>query len=223
MLLHVLLPAGLLPNRRLHAAGFHGQMLLSMAKNPGAVAQDVWHSLGEALHAFIRSRVPSQSDADDILQDVFTRVIEKSSSLRQADRIESWVYQTARNAVADFYRRRRPLPELPAEAVDCPHVVEANQNLAVGESLARLMAELPSTLRDAVRLYEVEGIPQADIAEQLGISISAVKSRVQRGRRELEALLKRCCELELDRRGNILRCEPAKSSNCGGAACGCRD
>src|SRR5690606_21563229 len=99
-------------------------------------------------------------DADDILQDVFTRVIEKSSSLRQADRIESWVYQTARNAVADFFRRRRPLSELPAEAVDCPHVVEANPNLAVGESLARLMAELPATLRDAVRLYEVEGISQ---------------------------------------------------------------
>jgi RNA polymerase sigma-70 factor (ECF subfamily) len=83
------------------------------------MAQELWHALSDELRAFLRSRVRSESDADDILQDVFVRVVEKIGSIRQADRIEAWVYQIARNAVADFYRRRLPQPaDLVEQAVD---------------------------------------------------------------------------------------------------------
>jgi RNA polymerase sigma-70 factor (ECF subfamily) len=177
-----------------------------MTDDAGTLAEEVWRSLGDALHAFIRARVPSKSDADDILQDVFIRVIEKSASIRRADRIESWVYQTARNAIADFYRRRPPRPDSPVEEVDVSlgEATEADYNHAVGACLKRMAAQLPDKLREAVLMYETEDLSQLEIAKRLRISLSGAKSRIQRGRRQLEELFRSCCELEFDRRGNVL-------------------
>jgi RNA polymerase sigma-70 factor (ECF subfamily) len=189
------------------------------------MAQELWHALSDELRAFLRSRVRSESDADDILQDVFVRVVEKIGSLRQADRIEAWVYQIARNAVADFYRRRLPQPaDLVEQAVD-PQVDhrDGNQNRAVGFWLSLMIGALPDTLRDAVRMYEVEGISQAEIANRLQISLSGAKSRVQRGRQQLGELLRGSCQLELDRRGNIISCRPAAVDHCAQLSCECDD
>jgi RNA polymerase sigma-70 factor, ECF subfamily len=177
-----------------------------MINDAVTLAADVWHSLGDGLHAFIRARVPSESDADDILQDVFIRVIEKSASIRRADRMESWVYQTTRNAIADFYRRRPPRPDYPVEAADVSfeEAVEANHNHAVGACLKRMAVHLPDKLQEAVLLYETDGFSQTEIAKKLQISLSGAKSRIQRGRHQLEELFRSCCKLELDRRGNVI-------------------
>ena len=117
LLLRMLLPALLPTCRRKEGRTRRRKVLRSMKSDTTITAGNVWQSLNDELHAFIRSRVPTTSDADDILQDVFVRVIEKIGSLRQADRIESWVYQTTRNAIADFYRRRTPQPATPVEGV----------------------------------------------------------------------------------------------------------
>jgi RNA polymerase sigma-70 factor (ECF subfamily) len=189
------------------------------------LTRDLWHALSEDLHAFLRSRVPSESDADDILQDIFVRVVENVGSLRHADRIESWVYQVARNAVADFYRRRGPLSAEAGEKLADPHGRESgtNQNRAVAVWLSLMFNALPTTLRDAVRMYEIEGLPQQAIADRLGISLSGAKSRVQRGRQQLERLLRNSCQLEIDRRGNIIACKPAREDGCAQVSCECAD
>lgn len=187
-----------------------------MIDAPEKIAEEVWHSLGDALHAFIRARVPSDADADDILQDVFMRVIEKSASVRQADRLESWVYQTTRNAIADFYRRRAPRLASPVEAADVSlgAEIDGNHNHAVGACLKRMATQLPDKLREAVLMYETEDLSQAEIAEKLQISLSGAKSRIQRGRRQLEELFRSCCKLELDRRGNVLESQCSTPGCC---------
>jgi len=188
--------------------------------------EDLWHALNDGLRAFLRSRVPSDSDADDLLQDVFVRVYENIISLRQAGRVESWVYQIARNAVTDFYRRRGSLPADAVEEIAGPQSdprAVMNQNRAIGAWLSEAIDELPSTLRDAVRMYEIEGLSQAEISDRLGLSLPGAKSRVQRGRRQLEGLLRGSCQLELDRRGNVIACKPAPDSDCAQVACACDD
>jgi RNA polymerase sigma-70 factor (ECF subfamily) len=82
---------------------------------------------------------------------------------------------------------------------------------------------LPQTLRDAVRMYEIDGLSQSEIAKRLGISLSGAKSRVQRGRRQLEQVLGNSCQLDLDRRGNVISCKPAKLDDCGPIVCECGD
>jgi RNA polymerase sigma-70 factor (ECF subfamily) len=193
LLLCVLLPALLLPFRLLPAcrakAGFatNRQVLLTTVSNVATTTDDLWHALGDELRAFLRSRVSNDADADDLAQDVFLRIVTNLGTLRDAERIQSWVFQIARNAIVDFYRRRAKQSvqstDDPADVAE--NQVATNQNLAIGRWLLTAIEQLPETVRDAVRMYEVEGLPQSDIAQRLGLSLSGAKSRIQRGRHQL--------------------------------------
>jgi RNA polymerase sigma-70 factor (ECF subfamily) len=194
--------------------------------NDATTTEDVWRALGAELRGFLRSRVPSDSDADDLLQDVFVRVYENIGTLRRAGRVESWVYQIARNAVSDFYRRRAPRAiDSIDDAIEPPAELEANanQNRAVGAWLSLMTEALPPPLRDAVKMYEIDGLSQAEIAARLRISLSGAKSRVQRGRKQLAEVLRQSCQLERDRRGNVIACKPVTEDGCHHASCGCDD
>lgn len=67
--------------------------------------------------------------------------------------------------------------------------------------LAPLIARLPETYREALALTEFQGITQAEAGARLGLSVSGMKTRVQRGRGQLKDLLLDCCHIELDSRG----------------------
>lgn len=226
-----LLPICLLSGSLLQPCGWQSEcdcqrkVLLKTMNDAPATAVEVWHALNDDLRAFLRSRVSQESDADDILQDVFLRIIEKVGSLRETGRIQSWVYQIARNAIADFYRRRTPQPADPVEVAVDPQMEKfaGNLNHSVAAWLSLMISALPETLRDAVRMYELEGISQQGIANRLGISLSGAKSRVQRGRRQLEELMRGSCNLEFDRRGNVTECRPVNSDGCVQVSCECDD
>ena len=67
-----------------------------------------------------------------------------------------------------------------------------------------MIESLPEPYGDAVRLYELDGLPQQAIADRLGLSLSGAKSRVQRGREKLKEQLFACCSFQRDRRGNVI-------------------
>ena len=69
--------------------GAQRKMLLTTMADDATKTEDLWHALRDELRAFLRSRVPSDSDADDLLQDVFVRVYENVDSLRRAGRVKS--------------------------------------------------------------------------------------------------------------------------------------
>src|SRR5690606_7389395 len=97
------------------------------------------------------------------------------------------------------------LPEdLPAAEPDRP--AEARVELAA--CLPRLLERLPERYREAVRLAELEGLPQQEVARRQGVSLSGAKSRVQRGRRRLRELVEACCAVECDHRGSVVDYEP---------------
>jgi RNA polymerase sigma-70 factor, ECF subfamily len=76
-----------------------------------------------------------------------------------------------------------------------------------------LIERLPEKHRDALVLTELEGLTQADAARRLGISVSGAKARVQRGRAQLRTLPLDCCDVALDRRGEITAYR-ARSGSC---------
>jgi RNA polymerase sigma-70 factor (ECF subfamily) len=78
------------------------------------------------------------------------------------------------------------------------------------------MEQLPTPSREALVLTDLDGITQAAAATALGLSISGMKSRVQRGRRQLKQVLVQCCEVELDVRGDLSGYRPRRGScECG--------
>ena len=147
------------------------------------------------LLGFLRSRTDNDHDAEDILHDVFEKVLVSLDQLREPDSLRPWLYQVTRNALADHYRRRKPAIELPENLVADAEVEDAAQALA--ECLQPMIDALPARYREAVQLSEIDGLPLRLVAETEGISLSGAKSRVQRGRKKLKDMLIDCCHIEL--------------------------
>jgi RNA polymerase sigma-70 factor (ECF subfamily) len=85
-----------------------------------------------------------------------------------------------------------------------------------------LLASLGQADREALRLVEVDGVTQVDAARRLGLSVSGMKSRVQRARARLRAVVDACCRLELDRRGGLIAYERRIGSGCGSCEPSCQ-
>jgi RNA polymerase sigma-70 factor (ECF subfamily) len=190
-------------------------LLLMKPSVPDVNTERIWRELRDRLRRFIRSRVTSDADVDDILQDVFLRIHQHLAGLRSADRLESWVFQITRNAVADHFRRQKRHEQHDVDRIVAESDEPENLRSELSDCLASLIGHLPPDQQRAVSLYELEGVSQADIAQRESLSLSGAKSRIQRGRQKLEEMLLDCCRFELDARGNVLEYEATDPS------CGC--
>lgn len=182
-----------------------------------------WRELEQKLRPFVARRVHS-ADVDDVVQDVFLRMQRNLCQLRDEQRFGPWVYQIARSAIVDHQRAalRRPVatdeaPDEPTPAIDEDEDGAVERELAT--YLAPFVAALPSPYREALTLTELEGLTQKDAAAMLGVSLSGMKSRVQRGRARLREMLDACCEITVDVRGRVIGCEARPDGKVPGGCC----
>lgn len=172
-----------------------------------------YRELEARLRPFVARRVSSPSEVDDVVQDVFLRMQRSLAHLRDEERFGPWVYRVARSAIAEHRRTRARHPLAATESVEtAPASAEADEDRTVERVVAAYMApfvaRLPTPYREALTLTELEGLTQKEAAEMMGVSLSGMKSRVQRGREKLRGLLENCCEIALDARGRVIACEP---------------
>lgn len=182
--------------------------------------EQIWRELSDRLRQFVRSRIASTADVDDILQRVFLRIHMRLDDLRTVDRLESWVFQIARNTVTDHFRNKRGVQnDVDSLVDDSDDNAAENLNAELAGCLGAMIERLPEDQRRAVSMYELQNMSQKEIATRESISLSGVKSRIQRGRKSLEAMLKACCEFQLDGRGNVVDYENT-APNCCDERCG---
>ncbi len=173
--------------------------------------ENIWHEYHKKLAAFIRSKV-SEDVVDDLLQDVFMKIHVQINSLKEGDKLESWLYQITRNTVIDYYRSKRTMVELP-DWIEQPEPEEEDvikQELAL--CLEPMVKELPDKYRKAIQLSEIESKPQKEVADLEGISLSGAKSRVQRGRALLKSMLNDCCLFEINKDNQVISYEKKEQS-----------
>jgi RNA polymerase sigma-70 factor (ECF subfamily) len=181
-----------------------------------ASARGAWRHLETTLRPFVARRVRADADVDDVLQEVFLRMHRGLGELRDDQRFGPWVYQVARSAIADHQRKSARHPVVSDNRIDEPTAeVSDNGDEGHGPSvvepssyIAAFVAMLPSPNREALTLTELQGLTQQEAATMLGISLSGMKSRVQRGRQQLRTSLEACCHFALDVRGGVISCEP---------------
>ncbi len=190
---------------------------LAISQPAASQLEALWERYCCQLEAFIRRRVASEVDAEDLLQEVFIRIHQNLCCLRDLSKLESWVYQITRNTIIEYYRRRRSTVELPETLAVEEELLEEDPEAEVAASLREMVDELPRPYREALVLTEYEGLNQRELAEKLGVSFSGAKSRVQRARQKLRDMLLTCCHFELDRRGGLIdyhkRCCCCKKSD----------
>jgi RNA polymerase sigma factor (sigma-70 family) len=144
------------------------------------------------LRNFIRRRVPDPRDVEDILQDVFSRLIEANRLLMPIDHVTGWLFQVARNRITDLFRKQTPesfsyasiedeegellrfedllpSPDLGPEAIYVRNVLL--------EELEAAIDNLPKEQREVFVAHELEGLSFKEIAAETGVGVNTLLSR----------------------------------------------
>jgi len=144
------------------------------------------------LSGFIRKRVNSAEDAEDILQDVFYQLSEAEQLMKPVEQVSAWLFTVARNRITDLYRKKKPLTmdelldeegeglaeeisNLLASVEDSPETTYLKA--MIWDELELALSELPQEQREVFELNEMEGIPFKALSETLGIPVNTLISR----------------------------------------------
>jgi len=139
---------------------------------------------------FIRRRVPESIDAEDVLQEVFYRLVEANRLLMPIEHITGWLFQVARNRITDLFRKKEPesFSEIDVADEDGLHFEDLLRSPDAGpeaeyvrkllfEELKRALSELPKEQRDVFVAQELEGRSFKELAAETGVSVNTLLSR----------------------------------------------
>ena len=158
------------------------------------------------IRPFVERRVP-RADVDDVVQEILTRVHDNCDGLDDDTRFVAWLHRVARNVIIDHHRSRERR-DTKHDAFVAEWRDEAEERDDAEASLAAFVRAfvgmLPTPYREALQLTAIAGLTMGAAAEREGVSLSGMKSRVQRGRRLLRELFEACCEIALDARGHVM-------------------
>ena len=156
------------------------------------------------LRSFIRRRVPDPRDAEDILQDVFYKLVEANSLLMPIEHVTGWLFRVARNRITDRFRKKQPesLSEIAIAGEDDerlqwedlwpshdagPDALYARHVLL--DELESAIDELPKEQREVFVAHEVEGRSFKEMAAETGVSVNTLLSRKRYAVRHLRERL----------------------------------
>ncbi|WP_170330803.1 RNA polymerase sigma factor SigZ [Ruegeria arenilitoris] len=174
--------------------------------------ESVWSEYRASLLAFLRTKVSNQEDADDLLQEILLKTHKSLASLDKVESLKAWLFQIANNAITDFYRAKGRRNTIHPDDLWHSELDEEDQHVLEG-CVGPFIGALPPEMGSLLRKVDLQGVPQKDHADELGISYSTLKSQVQASRRKLRELFEDCCNFSLDHKGNIVGYE-VKGDNC---------
>lgn len=172
--------------------------------------EQIWINFSDKLQAFIRQRISAPEDVQDVLQQVFMRIHLKKDQLKSSSKLTSWVYQITRNAVVDYYRARKNehSGEFPVDLM--AEEQEFDRWGPLIGSLQAFLDQLAEEERFLLRKVDWEGVSQKELANELEIPYSTLKSRVQRARQKLYDIFTDCCKMVYGPAGDLIDVVPRK-------------
>ena len=175
-----------------------------MAVDPDRRIADVVRQEESRLRRFIRSRVRDRSDVEDILQDVFSELVEANRRLMPIDHVTGWLFRVARNRIIDLFRKKQPehfsdarvdddgeprlFEELLPSPNDGPEALYARQ--VVLDAIAIALDGLPEEQRDVFVAHEFDGQSFSEISATTGVGVNTLLSRKRYAVRQLRERLR---------------------------------
>jgi len=170
-----------------------------------------WTEFSVALKKFIFSKVKDNTVADDILQEVFIKIHLHKNKIQKKESLKSWLFSIANHSTIDYFRQKNmPVPDQIGI-----HLIQETSSDGHNRSdcLLPLIIALPKKYKETLLLSEIKGLKQKEVAEQLTISLTAAKSRIQRGRDLLKQGFINCCDYQIDKKG-YLKVEDKNLEDC---------
>ncbi len=162
-------------------------------------AEEVCRDYAPRVYRMARRMVRSEVDAEDLTQDVLLKVVRNLPAFRGESALPTWLHRITVNTALSHRRKHVARRRQQTHSLDDPQLAEARaqgpQEQLLGREtrqlIDRAIAALPAACRSVFVLADVEELPNAVIAERLGLSLPAVKSRLHRARRILRRTLAR--------------------------------
>ena len=169
------------------------------------------------VRKFILASVKNESVADDLVQETFIKIQENLDSVRDPEKISSWIFRIAYHLCQDHFRFLKKSSS--REEID-DGLVTLQESLAHKELEQREMSRcvqdklslLPETLRSVIIFADIMDFSHQEIADILELTVENVKVRLHRARKKLKAILEKECTFEVDER-SVLVCEPVDRTN----------
>jgi RNA polymerase sigma-70 factor (ECF subfamily) len=163
----------------------------ALARNDPAAVELMWDRYAGDLFAYLQAVLCSRHDAEDVLQTVFVRIVQKRHRLAGARRLDAYVYRIARNEASRFIDRRKR--ERKVDTVDESWLIvpeEKPELNELAEELQAAMALLPQQQREVIVMKIYRQKTFLDISGLLGLSANTVASRYRYGMEKLRILLR---------------------------------
>lgn len=154
---------------------------------------EIIRNYGDRLQSFIRKRVNTIEDAEDVLQDVYYQLADADRLLKPIEQMSAWLFTVARNRITDMYRKKKPepFPEFSDENDEDNFVAELRNLIfdngstpeteylrsLVWTELEEALSELPAEQRQAFELTEFQGLSFKEISAQTGVAVNTLISR----------------------------------------------
>jgi RNA polymerase sigma factor (sigma-70 family) len=147
---------------------------------------------GSRLRNFIRRRVPDPADAEDIAQDVFSKLVEANRLFMPVEHLTGWLFTVARNRITDLFRKQKPenfsdaaREDEDGELLQIEEVLPSREGGPEAlfmrglllQELEAALEELPDEQREVFVAHEVDGRSFKDIAAQTGVNINTLLAR----------------------------------------------
>src|SRR4051812_16754010 len=145
------------------------------------------------LRSFIRRRVADSRDAEDILQEVFTEMVEAYRMFQSIDQAGAWLFRVARNRIVDLFRKKKPVPlcdlapqlDEEGEEMSVEDLLPSSEagpeaafaRLMLVEELEEALDELPEEQREAFVAHEIEGISFKELSARTGVGVNTLLTR----------------------------------------------
>ena len=159
---------------------------------------DIWLSSKDRLYRYILSKFKDEELAKDINQEVLLKIHKSCCSDTEIKNINSWLFQIAHNSTLDHLKK---IKRNQKELVENQEEESTDIWTELSFFLEPLLKELPKEYAIPLQMSDIDGIKQQEIADQLGLNLSATKSRIQRARKMLKEQIRTCYHIEMDQKG----------------------
>lgn len=163
-------------------------------------SEEVWNDYSTEVKRYIRSKVKDSEMTNDLLQEVFIKVHLNLEKVKKIESLRSWVFSIAYNTVMNHFGK----PNNMVLDDNFPEEVTADEHRSPMGCLLPMIKNLPELYREPLIQSEINGKKQAEVAEILSMTLPAVKSRIQRGRKLLQEGFMECCHYRLNDKGFLV-------------------
>lgn len=161
----------------------------------------IWNQYANDVKYFIISNVKNQTIADDILQNTFIKIHTKKNTIKESSKLKFWIFTIAKNEILNYYKVFKSIEINLPQDVEC---FEENFVHTEQDCLQGILKKLPEKYKTPLFLYDIKGMKQKEIAHQLQLPLSTVKSQIQRGRKLIAKGFMNCCGFVLNKHGKLV-------------------